>query len=123
MAKILPFLFILAAATAQAAIIDELTPSQRADLMAGKLVLVTKDVDGYPWPEITIYRTVNSTAEEAMAVTFDYELRPKFTADLSYAKISKVIDARTDEVDYIMQIPVIGPEHFTLHHEISSYDS
>jgi hypothetical protein len=104
-----------------AGIMDELTPAQQQDVLAGKVVLITEDVDGAPWPKMNIYHVVKSTAEEAMAVSFDYELRTKYTPELTYAKISTVIDPRTADVDYTLELPVLGPENFTLWQQVSTY--
>jgi hypothetical protein len=126
MIQLLLFCFALfqpgAEAATRAGILDELTPSQQQDVLAGKVVLTTEDVQGAPWPRMYVYKTVQSTAEQAMAVSFDYELRTKYTPELTYAKISNVIDPRTMDVDYTLQLPVLGPENFTLWQQISTYD-
>ena len=105
-----------------ASIMDELNDQQKATVQNGQQVFVTQKVDGAPWPRMFIYQTIDSTPEEAAAVSIDYELRTTYTPDLKQAHIASHPDAATAIVDYLLHIPVLSDEHFELWQHVSTYD-
>jgi hypothetical protein len=125
MARLLTLLVVVSGLfshPARAGAIDELTPEQVAQVRSGKQVLIEVKRPGLPWPELWTYQKIDATPEEAMAVSCDYELRLTYLSDLKLAKIANVIDPRILEVNYIVTVPVIGDETFTLRHEAATYD-
>lgn len=109
---------------AMARIVDELDSDQLQKITSDKQVIVTENVAGKPWPQITVYQFIPCTPEEAEAVTMDYDLRASYTRDqgCKYSKTSQVVDPVTSQVDYTAKIPILGDEHFTLQNHISTYD-
>ncbi len=125
MVRLLAALFVISGIfplRAHAGAIDELTTEQVAQVRAGKQVLIEVKRPGAPWPELWTYQKIDATPEEAMAVSCDYEFRLTYVSDLKKAKIANVLNLRTIEVDYVVTVPVIGDEAFTLRHVATTYD-
>lgn len=104
---------------------DELNDAQKAAIQRGKQVFLTEDVPGAPWPRTFVYQRIEATPEEAMAVFFDVERQKDYVPNLKKSKISKVIDARTREIDYTLKVPVffIPDEDYTVRTVLSTFDN
>src|SRR5688500_18488135 len=83
----------------------ELNDQQKAAIQKGELVFFTENVAGSEWPKAFLYLRIDSTPEEAMAVFYDVERQTKYIPNIKKAKVSKVIDKRTREVDYTLNVP------------------
>lgn len=99
-------------------ILSELSPAQKAQVDKGTQVLVTKDFEGRPWPQVTIYQVVNATPEEVAAVFFDYEDNKNFVPNLLKSDISKKITSCTMEIDYGVDVPILPDEFYTVRNTI-----
>ncbi|HEY5791720.1 MAG TPA: MauE/DoxX family redox-associated membrane protein, partial [Chthoniobacterales bacterium] len=90
----------LLANSLQAGLVDSLDSKELRTLERGEPVLVTEEVKGFPWPRIAVYRMVDSTPEEAMAVFFDYNSAREFIPNVKKSEISKDLNACSQEVAY-----------------------
>jgi hypothetical protein len=100
--------------------VRELTPAQRAAIDAGQDVFLTWPVSGSSWPRACVFRSIDATPEEAAAVFTDYERHVAYIPDLTKAKISRVIDPATVEVDYRLRVPIVADEDYTVRDHLSS---
>ncbi len=93
--------------TAPAALIDELSPQNRAKLESGASVTTIVEVEGATWPEIKIYRKVKATPQGVTDLFLDYENANTFIANLESAIVEKKPDADTKDVRYTVRLPVL----------------
>lgn len=100
--------------------VRELTPAQRAAVESGQDVFMTWPVRDSPWPRACVFRFVNASPVEATAVFANYERHVAYIADLTKAKISRVIDPATVEVDYRLRVPIVADEDYTVRDHVSS---
>ena len=101
---------------------DELSPARRDVLDRGGQVFVTEDVAGSPWPRATVLQYVDATPEEAAAVFADYDRHATYMPGLKKSRIARVIDRRTVEVDYVLRVPLVADEHYTVRDRLSRHD-
>jgi len=99
-------------------ILQGLSAPQQSQVKSGTQILITEDVEGKPWPRITIYQTVNATPEEVAAVFFDYEDNKSFVPNLLKSVISKRISPCITEIDYGVSIPILPDEFYTVRNSI-----
>lgn len=59
-------------------VMDDLSAADAKRVRAGEQVVLTKEVEGKPWPRVTVYQRANASADEAMAVFFDYDNAAKY---------------------------------------------
>ena len=100
--------------------VHELTPEQWTAIDAGKDVVMTWTVSSSSWPRACVFRYVDATPEEAAAVFTDYERHVAYIPDLTKARISRVIDPATVEVDYRLRVPIVADEDYTVRDHVSS---
>ncbi|HET9003496.1 MAG TPA: hypothetical protein VFN39_05790 [Gemmatimonadaceae bacterium] len=100
--------------------VRELSPEQRAEIDAGHDVFMTWPASGSPWPRACVFRYVDATPAEATAVFMDYERHAAYIPDLKKARISRVIDPATVEVDYRLRVPIVADEDYTVRDHLSS---
>ncbi len=105
---ILPVLgLLLLAGAASAAIVEELSESDRAKLETGENVVITVDKKGAIWPEVRIYRKVKATPQCVTDLFLDYEHANTFIHNLESAKVENEPDANTKDVRYKVRLPII----------------
>jgi hypothetical protein len=100
-------------------IANELSAAQREKVKDGGQVMVTQELKGYPWPKTRVYQVVNATPSEVMAVFFDYDAACGYIPNCTKSRISKIIDARTCEIDYEVAVPVVADEAYTVRNTLS----
>jgi hypothetical protein len=100
---------------------DELSTEQQAVVDSGGQVFFTKKLEGSHWPATFVYQYINATPEEAAAVYTDYARHVTFIPKLKRSKISRVIDPRTVEVDFELNVPLHKDERYTTRNALSTY--
>lgn len=75
------------AAVGAAPAVDELESVERARLDAGEVVVRTRPVADFPWPEVTAYRRVRATPAEVMAVYGDFGSQTRWVPELVASRI------------------------------------
>lgn len=101
-------------------LLNELTPSQQAEVKKGTQVLITEDVEGKPWPKVKVYRVIDATPEEVMAVFCDFSNAKAFVPKLLKSEISNKISPTVIEVDYGVDVPILPDEFYTVRNTIKS---
>ncbi|OFZ82220.1 MAG: hypothetical protein A2583_04810 [Bdellovibrionales bacterium RIFOXYD1_FULL_53_11] len=115
---------MFAGTASYAGIYDDLNDEEKTAVQKGEQVVQTEDVDGAPWPKITVYQRIEATPEEVMAVFWDFERHPKLFGKtklvrITKTKVSKRISRNVLEVDYTMKFDKImgiqlDDENYTL---------
>jgi len=115
-------------APARATMVEELSEADRARLEKGDDVLITREIEGAAWPEVSIYRKVKATPQGVTELFLDYEHANTFIANLKSAVVENEPDANTKDVRYTVKLPVLftisylvrnryekTPEGYTVH--------
>jgi len=94
-------------APVRASMVDELPEADRAKLEKGDDVLITREIEGGVWPEVSIYRKVKATPQGVTELFLDYEHANTFISNLKSAVVENEPDANTKDVRYTVKLPVL----------------
>jgi hypothetical protein len=86
---------------------------------AGAQDIVREQRAGSPWPAVTIVTYVDATPEEAAAVFIDYARHVEFIPSTKLSRVSKVHSPTDVEVDYIVALPIVSDEEYTVRDRLS----
>ena len=86
---------------------------------AGAQNIVREQRDGSPWPAVTIVSFVDATPEEAAAIFTDYARHTEFIPSTKLSRISKVHSPADVEVDYVVALPIVSDEEYTVRDRVS----
>ncbi len=98
---------------------SELSTADQQKVKSGGQVMVTEAIDGYPWPRVIVYQAVKATPREVMAVFTDYNNATKFVPNCLKSEISKEISPLSCEVDYVIDVPILPDEAYTVRDTLS----
>jgi hypothetical protein len=98
---------------------DELSAEQKDAIDRGAQVFITNHVEGSLWPRASVYQYVDATPQEAAAVFWDFDRHDTYMPGLKSSRIARVIDPRTVEVDYVLGVPIMGDERYTVRDQLS----
>ncbi|HEY8899680.1 MAG TPA: hypothetical protein VIM61_04655 [Chthoniobacterales bacterium] len=111
-------LLVLGPCLARADLLGDLSASDRAKVKAGEQVMTSETLDGYPWPRVRVYQKVNATPREVVAVFFDYNNACHYIPNCLTSRISKELSPRSFEVDYVIDVPILPDEAYTVRNEL-----
>jgi hypothetical protein len=97
-----------------------LTQAQLAAVDSGGRIVITRDRPESPWPAVTVFAYIGATPEEAAAVFTDYERHSTYIPSVKRSRVSRVIDATTADVDYLVDLPIVRDEEYTVRDHISA---
>ena len=97
----------------------ELTAAQLVRLERGERIVIARERAGFPWPAVTVFAYVSATPEHAAAVFTDYASHAAYIPDLKRSRVARVIDSATAEVDYLLAMPIVRDEEYTVRNRIS----
>ena len=100
---------------------EELTPEHKRILDQGGQVFVSRDVEGSPWPAVTIYQFIAASPEAAAAVFIDYDRHHTYVPEVRHSRVSLVADPTTVEVDYVLRVPLVSDERYTVRNRLTTY--
>ena len=86
---------------------------------AGAQDIVREQRAGSPWPAVTIVTYVDATPEEAAAVFVDYARHVEFVPSTKRSRISRIHSSTDVEVDYIVALPIVSDEEYTVRDRLS----
>lgn len=75
--------------------VQSLSAGQVTAIAHGTAVLTTTDLPDHRWPRVCVYRFIDATPEQSLAVLVDYPLRPSYIPDV---KASNVVPPTSDSV-------------------------
>ncbi len=121
MKKILSSLLVMIAFASQAFAVQyqDLTDAQKASIEKGEQVFITEPATHGAWPKVYIFQSIDSTVQEATAMFFDYELQKDYISSLNKSKISLVHSPVDKEIDYILAVPFLRDEWYTVRDVLS----
>lgn len=92
---------------------ERLSEAERRQLEQGVLIVQTREVQSYPWPEVRAYRRVLASPEEVMAVYADFESQAGYFPNLVESRIVRRLSPTSFHVSY--EYEVAGPnERYTV---------
>jgi hypothetical protein len=86
---------------------------------AGAQDIIREQRAGSPWPAVTIVTYVDATPEEAAAIFADYARHVEFIPSTKRSHISRVHSPADVEVDYIVALPIVSDEAYTVRDRLS----
>ena len=86
---------------------------------AGAQDIVREQRAGSPWPAVTIVTYVDATPEQAAAIFIDYARHVEFIPSTKLSRVSKVHAPNDVEVDYIVALPIVSDEEYTVRDRLS----
>lgn len=116
---------MFASKSASAAVIDQLSDAERAQLNAGVTIVKTRDMPGSSWPAVSVYQLVSTTPEVAMADFTDYNVQASYLKECCGLLMSSVLDSsvggdrRVQRVRYELEVPIFSNERYELREEMS----
>ena len=118
-------LFVAAVLTASGARAEAqgLDSTQMAAIDSGRQVVVAEKVAGSSWPRVTVYQFISGRPEEATAVFTQYESHASFLPNVKRSRISLAVDSATVEVDYVLNVPIVADESYTVRNRLTSLPS
>lgn len=99
----LVLIFIAQCAFAQ--LPNELNQNDYKRIDDGEYLFKTKEVKGLPWPQITVYKTIEATSLESVAVFYALEHQPSYIPNLIKAKVVKQRVPTEADVQYELEMP------------------
>lgn len=114
MAHVLPF--ALWAVLSQVA---ALTAAQRDTLERGGIVTTSRMMPSSPWPAMTVLVLIDASPREAAATFIDYDSHASFVPGVRTSHVSRVVDAVTVDVDYVVAVPIVSDEAYTVRDRLS----
>jgi hypothetical protein len=99
---------------------QDLSAADSAAIDAGRQIVTTEKVADSKWPRVTVRQFVDGSPEEAAAVFADYERHVLFLPNVKRSKISRVLDSATVEVDYVLDVPLVADESYTVRDHLTS---
>lgn len=100
-------LVLLFSATLHADLMKEVPKSERDELTGGQTVVKSTPVAGVPWPQLSLYRIVNSPPDVVSSLFTDYDAAPSYTPGLIQAQVIATNPDGTKDVRYTVKVPVI----------------
>jgi len=93
-----------------------MTPTEAAEVAQGRVVVLQRDVEGAPWPRMRLFRSIDATPEQSVAMLADYEHQRDYNVDLKEARIARRLDAGRTEVffKYASNFPFISDVSYTV---------
>jgi hypothetical protein len=97
-----------------------LTQPQRDSVERGETVVLTEPRTGSAWPAVSVYVFIDATPEQSAATFADVESHPRYIESVAKARISRVVDSATIEVDYTLKVPILPDEDYTVHNHFTA---
>lgn len=88
--------------------INELDASQQTQLKQGQVVVISTDVPNFVWPKLVLYKIVNATPAQMMALFADYDAAPGYTPNMVSAVVTGTPKPNVKDVRYTVRVPVLG---------------
>ena len=83
----------------------ELNEHDRESIKRGELVIRTKKIEKTPWPEITVFATINTSALKSCAVFYAYHEHKEFLPDLLSSVPVTYISPTDLHIKFEMKVP------------------
>jgi len=101
-------------ASLQAGLIDEVPSNARDELAAGQVVVKSKNVQGAPWPQLSLYQVVDAPPDVLKDLFLDYDAAPSYTPGMLAAKVVATNPDGSKDVQYTVKVPVLQKISYTV---------
>lgn len=98
---------------------QQLTVEQQRLLDAGRRVVLAEEVPGVAWPRVTVLQVVPAPPDEAAAVFADYARHATYLPNVLRSDVTRVVDSTSSEVSYVLSVPIVSDESYTVLNRIS----
>jgi hypothetical protein len=80
--------------------------------------MVTRQHAESPWPAVTVHLFIDAAPAEAAALFTDYESHQSYIPDVKHSRVSRVVSRSVVEVDYVLDVPLVSDEHYTVRNHL-----
>ena len=101
-------------------IVREVPKSQRAALAGGQTVVKSTDIEGAPWPQLSLYRVVNARPSVVSDLFTDYNSAPSYTPGIISAQLIANNPDGTKDVRYTVKVPILQKINYTVRNTYAS---
>jgi len=98
---------------------QRLSVDQQRLLDAGQRIVLAEEVAGVAWPRVTVVQFLSAPPDEAAAVFADYAQHASFLPNVLRSEVSRVVDSVTAEVSYVLSVPIVADEAYTVRNRIT----
>lgn len=98
----------------RADLLGEVSPSQRDELADGELIVMSKNVQGVPWPRLKLYQVVDAPPKVVADLFSDYAAAPDYIPGMLAAKVIATNPDGTKDVQYKVKVPVLQSISYTV---------
>jgi hypothetical protein len=77
---------------------DTMTAAEVTDVSGGRVAVRQWPIESAPWPRVRLFRFINATPEQSVAMLADYAHQRDYNADLDVAQVVKYRDSARTEV-------------------------
>jgi ribosome-associated toxin RatA of RatAB toxin-antitoxin module len=113
---------LLLGVSVEASMVKEVPKSQREELAGGQTVVKSTDIEGLPWPQLSLYRVVNAPPSVVSALFTDYAAAPTFTPGILSAQVIATNPDGTKDVRYTVKVPILQKISYTVRNTYESSD-
>jgi len=106
--------FSVLAPIGAAPMLADLDATQRAALDRGDQVVVSRDMPGGVWPELTVYQHVNAPVAAVRDVFLDYDNAHKYIPNLVSARVFNEPEPGVRDIEYTQRLPLLGHSSYTV---------
>ncbi|HAZ12876.1 MAG: hypothetical protein A2X86_08805 [Bdellovibrionales bacterium GWA2_49_15] len=112
-----------AAAASAGTYFDKLSSTEQNQVLSeAKQLAKLQDVAGKPWAQITLSQWSEATPEQVCGLFADFGIHKDYMGDMLKSESHKV-SQNTFDVDYVINVPIVSDEAYTVRNVLSSYDS
>ncbi len=83
----------------------ELNEAELKSVNSREFVIKTEEVQGSPWPEITYYAVIESTALESIGIFAAYDIQKDYVPNIIKSTVSKNVSPTDIITDYELHLP------------------
>jgi hypothetical protein len=105
-------MFVLTALRAD--FLGEVPQYARDELAEGQVVVMSKDVQGVPWPKLKLYQVVDAPPKVVADLFSDYSAAPSYIPGMLDAKVVANNPDGTKDVQYKVKVPVLQSISYTV---------
>ena len=105
---------VFLSASLRAGLIDEVPSNARDELADDQVVVKSKNVQGAPWPQLSLYQVIDAPPEVLKDLFLDYDAAPSYTPGMIAAKVVANNPDGSKDVQYTVKVPVLQKISYTV---------
>lgn len=104
----------------QADMLKSVDSAQQSEIAAGQVVVQSENVEGAPWPKLTLFQIVNASPKVVWNLLTDLSAAPTYTPNLVSAKVLQTNPDGSKNVEFTTKVPILGKINYTVRNTYKS---